>query len=305
MMRGRCVQHQIALGPKGCVLCRREQVSCGTAARNEVAPSEAVSKEERPDTSAISHASSAPRAAAAAPAPPTASEARPSASTLERAPRRLDIQVPLAVLWVPLLVLGVYFIAAATGRSSPTAEPGVAATAEPRTVSAQNLSAQNLSAQNSNGGTPSPSALVGGTASRGTDAESPSAAAGSAMRSQPVAARTDAAVRASERSARQAGQARELAAAREDVEVSVYFAEWCPACRAVRQYLGQRGIRSVEYDVEKDQRAASRYRVLNPRKTIPTLDIEGQILVGFDPQSIQSAIDRAARSRLARLDSGF
>jgi glutaredoxin 3 len=229
-----------------------------------------------------------------------ASEVLPSAATSERALRRLDVQVPLAVLWVPVLVLGVYFIAAGMARSSPSAEPSVAASAEPRTASAHNASVPN-----SNGGVPARSVLADDAAPRDGDAQHPSTLAGSAVGSPPVAAGTDATPRVSERSARQAAQGRELAAAREDVEVTVYFAEWCPACRAVRQYLGQRGIRSVEYDVEKDRRAASRYRVLNPRKTIPTLDIEGQILVGFDPQSIQGAIDRAARSRLARLDPGF
>jgi glutaredoxin len=95
-------------------------------------------------------------------------------------------------------------------------------------------------------------------------------------------------------------RARQLAEARELVDVTVYYTSWCPACRAARGYLSERGIRFVEHDVENDPRAKARQRLLNPRGNIPTIDIEGQVLVGFNPSKIERAIEYAARQRLAR-----
>ncbi|MEY2931241.1 MAG: hypothetical protein RL033_1990 [Pseudomonadota bacterium] len=96
-------------------------------------------------------------------------------------------------------------------------------------------------------------------------------------------------------------EARELATMRERVDINVYYTTWCPACRTLRGYLAERGIRATEYDIENNAAARLRQRQLNPRGTIPTVDIEGQVLVGFNAKSIEAAIDRAARARLQRL----
>jgi glutaredoxin len=101
--------------------------------------------------------------------------------------------------------------------------------------------------------------------------------------------------------AQRGAEARELADMRERVSVTVYYTSWCPACRSLRGYLAERGIRSTEYDVEHDRNAKLRQRQLNPRGSVPTVDIEGQVLVGFSPESIEAALNRAARARLQRL----
>jgi glutaredoxin len=117
----------------------------------------------------------------------------------------------------------------------------------------------------------------------------------------PAAAAADpASARAFAQSRREA-EARELATMRERVDINVYYTTWCPACRSLRGYLAERGIRATEYDIETNAAARLRQRQLNPRGSIPTVDIEGQVLVGFNPKSIEAAIDRAARARLQRL----
>lgn len=92
----------------------------------------------------------------------------------------------------------------------------------------------------------------------------------------------------------------ELARARDQVEVVVYYAQWCGYCTKARAYLAQRGIRSVEHDVDSDTSASGRHRRLNPRGSVPTIDIDGQVLVGFSERSIERALERAARARLSR-----
>lgn len=41
-------------------------------------------------------------------------------------------------------------------------------------------------------------------------------------------------------------------------------------------------------------------RALNPESTIPTIDIEGQVVVGFSPTAIRASIRRAAEARVAK-----
>lgn len=91
-----------------------------------------------------------------------------------------------------------------------------------------------------------------------------------------------------------------LARVRDQVEVVVYYAPWCGYCTKARAYLAQRGIRSVEHDVDSDTNASTRHRRLNPRGSVPTIEIDGQVLVGFDAGGIERAIERAARARLSR-----
>lgn len=101
--------------------------------------------------------------------------------------------------------------------------------------------------------------------------------------------------------ARKEAEARDLAEVRERVEVVVYSTAWCPACRSLRDYLTKRGIRATEYDIERNRSARARQRELNPRGGVPTMEIDGQVLVGFSPRGIEAALDRAARARLQRL----
>lgn len=86
--------------------------------------------------------------------------------------------------------------------------------------------------------------------------------------------------------------------ARSQVSITMYSTSWCGACRAARAYFDDEGIAYRELDVERDRQAAMRMRELNPRGSVPTIDIEGQVLVGFSSRAIESAIDAAARRRL-------
>lgn len=92
---------------------------------------------------------------------------------------------------------------------------------------------------------------------------------------------------------------RALVAARRRVSVIVYSTSWCGACRATRAFLDRlEGVSCVEHDIERDARARERMRALNPRGSIPTIDVEGRVFVGLSPRALEAAIDDAARRRL-------
>lgn len=94
--------------------------------------------------------------------------------------------------------------------------------------------------------------------------------------------------------------ARALKRARADITVTLYATTWCPACKSAREYMTTEGIAYVERDIEASPSSRAIMRRLNPKGSVPTMDIDGEVLVGFSGDKIQSALDNAAKKR-ARL----
>jgi len=97
----------------------------------------------------------------------------------------------------------------------------------------------------------------------------------------------------------QAGpSAPELAAARRRVPVVMYSTDWCGVCRRARQYFAENQISFEEHDVDRDPRAREEYLRLNPRRSVPTIKVGDEVIVGFSAQAVNAALDSAARRRL-------
>ena len=79
--------------------------------------------------------------------------------------------------------------------------------------------------------------------------------------------------------------------------VAMYMTEWCPVCRHARDWLNEGGYSFVEHDVERDPRAAVFFVAVNPRGSVPTFYVGGEIVIGFDPDQLREAIVSAARER--------
>jgi glutaredoxin len=80
--------------------------------------------------------------------------------------------------------------------------------------------------------------------------------------------------------------------------VIIYGAEWCGACHEAARYLRSKGIAYVEKDVEKDSGAASEMQQKLARNglragSIPVIDVRGKVMVGFNPQEVESALGEA------------
>ncbi len=89
---------------------------------------------------------------------------------------------------------------------------------------------------------------------------------------------------------------RTLQAMRE-VPISMYMTSWCPVCAKAHAWLEREGYRFVELNVEEDEHAAYVHRAFSPRGSVPMFDVEGTILIGFDPQLLRAVVFRAARDR--------
>lgn len=86
-----------------------------------------------------------------------------------------------------------------------------------------------------------------------------------------------------------------LATASQSISIEMYSATWCQACQAAHRWMDQEGIAYHTIDVDRQASAQAQLSMLNPHRTLPTFDIDGQVLVGFDQVALTSAIDGAAR----------
>lgn len=85
-----------------------------------------------------------------------------------------------------------------------------------------------------------------------------------------------------------------------DVPIRMYSANWCGVCRKARAFMAKNGIRYTEYDVEHDAAAKARASELRPDGGIPLIQVDGQLLVGFSPDSFARVLEQAIVRRTKR-----
>jgi glutaredoxin-like YruB-family protein len=72
--------------------------------------------------------------------------------------------------------------------------------------------------------------------------------------------------------------------------VTVYSATWCAFCHAAKEYLDKLGVKYTDKDVEKDPKAGLEAVDKSQQRGIPVLDIDGDIIIGFDRPRIDAAL---------------
>ena len=76
-------------------------------------------------------------------------------------------------------------------------------------------------------------------------------------------------------------------------EVIVYTTPTCPWCEMVKRYLQARGIPYTEIDVSADYNAAMEMVRKSGQTGVPVVEIDGEIVVGFDRESIDQLLGLA------------
>lgn len=72
--------------------------------------------------------------------------------------------------------------------------------------------------------------------------------------------------------------------------ITIYSAVWCAYCHAAKGYLDKLGITYTDLDVEKDPANATAAVEKSNQMGIPVIDIDGEIIVGFDKPKIDAAL---------------
>lgn len=73
-------------------------------------------------------------------------------------------------------------------------------------------------------------------------------------------------------------------------KVIVYSTSTCPWCVRVKQFLKENNIEFQNLDVSGDQLAADEMMAKTAQMGVPVLDIDGEIIIGFDEEKIKQSL---------------
>ncbi|MEK6727997.1 MAG: glutaredoxin domain-containing protein [Candidatus Omnitrophota bacterium] len=74
------------------------------------------------------------------------------------------------------------------------------------------------------------------------------------------------------------------------VNVKIYSTPICPWCMRLKQFLKDNNIIYQDLDVSTNQPASEEMVQKSGQMGVPVLDIDGNIIVGFDKEKIKTAL---------------
>ena len=73
-------------------------------------------------------------------------------------------------------------------------------------------------------------------------------------------------------------------------KITVYSTSTCPYCIRAKQFLKDNNIEFEDIDVSVDQEKAQEMVEKTSQMGVPVLDIDGEVIVGFDKDAISKAL---------------
>jgi glutaredoxin len=82
-----------------------------------------------------------------------------------------------------------------------------------------------------------------------------------------------------------------------DVNVIMYATSWCPYCKKARAFINALpGVRLTEYDIESSGTRNQEMLAKSGGSTgVPLIEVEGDIIKGYNPSAISAAVSKAQR----------
>ena len=72
--------------------------------------------------------------------------------------------------------------------------------------------------------------------------------------------------------------------------VKIYSTPTCPWCIRTKQFLKDNNVTFENFDVSTNQAASEEMIKKSGQMGVPVLDIEGEIIVGFDKEKIKATL---------------
>lgn len=72
--------------------------------------------------------------------------------------------------------------------------------------------------------------------------------------------------------------------------ITIYSTETCHYCHLAKAYFDENKIAYTDYNVGKDQAKAEEMVKISGQMGVPVIDINGEIIVGFDRAKIEKAL---------------
>jgi glutaredoxin 3 len=72
--------------------------------------------------------------------------------------------------------------------------------------------------------------------------------------------------------------------------VELYSTPTCPWCKRAKEYLSEKGVKFTDYNVAEDSSKLQEMVSLTGQRGVPVIRIDNEIIVGFNPASIDKAL---------------
>lgn len=76
------------------------------------------------------------------------------------------------------------------------------------------------------------------------------------------------------------------------MEIIIYTLSWCPHCKALKEYLNNKSVEYKNIDVEENEDAAEEIIKKTGQSSFPVVQIEEDIIVGFDKDLIEKLLHK-------------
>ena len=85
--------------------------------------------------------------------------------------------------------------------------------------------------------------------------------------------------------------------------IKIYSTKTCPYCVMAKDYLAEKGVEFDYIDVSEDQEQAKEMVEKSGQMGVPVLDINGEIIIGFDKEKIDAALARKGQEEQVSEDN--
>lgn len=74
--------------------------------------------------------------------------------------------------------------------------------------------------------------------------------------------------------------------------IKIYTTSSCPWCKKAKEFFKEKNISFEEVDVTQDEKGRDEMVEKSGQMGVPVIDIDGEILVGFNPEAIMKALEK-------------
>ncbi len=75
------------------------------------------------------------------------------------------------------------------------------------------------------------------------------------------------------------------------MKVIIYGTDSCPWCHKAREFMKEHKVKFTDKNVGEDQKAAQEMIKKSGQQGVPVIDVDGEIIVGFDEDRLRSLLN--------------
>lgn len=75
------------------------------------------------------------------------------------------------------------------------------------------------------------------------------------------------------------------------MKIKVYSTPTCPYCKLVKEFLHEKKVEFQDIDVANDASAANEMVKLSGQMGVPVIDVDGDIIVGWNKGALEEALN--------------